>query len=156
TSVMAALARLGVAAEGKSDAKKIQGAARVILPGVGSAAAPMARLDAPTIKKVLSGPRQPVVGISLVLPFVFHSSYVSGGVRGLGVIPGTVKRLYGRPDLPVPHMGWNRIQLQKGGALLQGLAEGSYVYFVHGYAVPLGPYTLASCAYGETFTAVAA
>ncbi|MDD5586769.1 MAG: imidazole glycerol phosphate synthase subunit HisH [Alphaproteobacteria bacterium] len=159
-SVMAALARLDAGAEITADVGKIRSAAHVILPGVGSAEAAMKQLQAKGLIGALRGLRQPVLGICLGMQLLFTGSE-EGQAEGeilpcLGVVPGTVRRLPSGPDRPIPHMGWNSINVgNKTHPLLKGIEDGSFVYFVHSYAAPVGEYTLASCEYGETFTAVA-
>src|SRR5271170_6210644 len=89
-SVMAALRRLDVSAEVTSDAGKIRDASHVILPGVGSAAAAMARLEVRKLVDVLRALTQPVLGICLGMQLLFARSEEGGGVDGLGIFPGTV------------------------------------------------------------------
>ena len=55
--------------------------------------------------------------------------------------------------LPLPHMGWNRVYAKAGDRLFRGIEDGAYFYFVHSYAMPVNPYTIAQCNYGEPFTA---
>ena len=50
-------------------------------------------------------------------------------------------------------MGWNTLRIERASALLEGVQQGEYVYFVHSYALEVGPATLASCCYGEPFSA---
>ncbi len=71
------------------------------------------------------------------------------------MIPGVVARLQFAPGLPVPHMGWNQLNQTKPDPLLDGVSSLDYVYFVHGYAVPAGSWTVATTEYGSHFTAVA-
>jgi glutamine amidotransferase len=63
-----------------------------------------------------------------------------------------VSRLAGRPDLPVPHMGWNQVRTTQVSPLFAGIEPGAYVYFVHSYAAPVGPWTLATTDYGGEFS----
>ena len=103
-SVMAALGRLGAAAEVTADASKIRAASRVILPGVGSAQAAMAQLKAKNLIDVIRGLTQPVLGICLGMQLLFEGSE-EGQTAGqtlpcLGVIPGTVRRMQASPDMP--------------------------------------------------------
>ena len=155
-SVMAALHRLGVEAEVTDKAGKIRAASRVILPGVGAAAAAMAQLDARTLTDVLRGLTQPVFGICLGMQLLFSHSEEGGGQECLGILHANVTQLRSGLDMPVPHMGWNQIKRQNTeSALLRGIEDGSFVYFVHSYAAPVGDYTLASCDYSDPFTAVA-
>ncbi|WP_369072657.1 imidazole glycerol phosphate synthase subunit HisH, partial [Escherichia coli] len=76
----------------------------------------------------------------------------SNGVDLLGIIDEDVPKMtdFG---LPLPHMGWNRVYPQAGNRLFQGIEDGAYFYFVHSYAMPVNPWTIAQCNYGEPFTA---
>jgi imidazole glycerol-phosphate synthase subunit HisH len=155
-SVMAALKRLNADAEVTSDAQKIRSASRVILPGVGSASAAMAQLEAKKLSDVLRKLTQPVLGICLGMQLLFEHSEEGQGCNCLGVIPGNIRQLPLKPDMPIPHMGWNQISIRAPAPpLLRDVKDGSFVYFVHSFAAPVGDATLASCDYSETFTAIA-
>ncbi len=154
-SLVFALERLGCAAHVSADPAEIRRAARVILPGVGAAADAMARLERHGLDEVIPTLTQPLLGICLGMQLLFERSE-EGNTRGLGVLPGTVRRLAAAPDRPVPHMGWNSLERVADAPLLRGLTSGEYAYFVHGYAAPQGPHTLASCSYGVVFSAVVA
>jgi glutamine amidotransferase len=52
-------------------------------------------------------------------------------------------------------MGWNQVQRRTDSPLLSGIEDGEYFYFVHSYALPLGPDTVATTDYGGPFTAIA-
>jgi glutamine amidotransferase len=156
-SVMAALQRLGADAEITADAEKIRVAHHVILPGVGSAAPAMAQLKAKKLVDTLRVLTQPVLGICLGMQLLFARSEENGGVEGLGILPGTVRLLPSSPALPVPHMGWNQIELRKHDhPLFRGVGDSSYGYFVHSYAAPVTDTTLAVSDYGGAFAAVVA
>ncbi len=60
-----------------------------------------------------------------------------GPAQCLGVLPQTVRKLRPAPGRPVPHMGWNRLHIVQQDPLLEGVAEGEYLYFVHSYAAPM-------------------
>ena len=155
TSVMTALARLNVDAEVTDNAEKIKKAPRVILPGVGSAVAAMAQLEAKKLTDVLRRLTLPVLGICLGMQLLFARSDEGAGQDCLGILPGNVKHLPITPDMPVPHMGWNQVKINKADhPLLRGIEDESFVSFVHSYAAPVGDYTLASCDYIEQFSAV--
>jgi imidazole glycerol-phosphate synthase subunit HisH len=153
-SLVFALERLGCAAHLSADPAEIRGAARVILPGVGAAADAMARLRAHGLVDVIPKLTQPLLGICLGMQLLFESSE-EGDTRCLGVFPGAVRRFAPAPDRPVPHMGWNSLHAVADVPLLSGIGNGAYAYFVHSYAAPVGPYTLARCDYGADFSAVA-
>jgi len=155
-SVMAALHRLGAEAEITFDADKIRAAKRVILPGVGSASAAMKQLHAKNLVDVLRNLTQPVLGICLGMQLLFTRSDEGGVTPCLDIIPADIKLLKATPENPVPHMGWNTLNIKKPEhRLLHGIPDGSFVYFVHSFAAPPGPYLLASTNYGQDFTAIA-
>ncbi len=157
TSVMAALKRLNADAEITADPTKIRNASHVILPGVGAAPAAMAQLHAKGLPDVLRSLTQPVLGICLGMQLLFTRSEESGGCDCLGVIPGEIKQLPSKPGMPIPHMGWNQLSIKtKNHPLLKDIPDASFVYFVHSFAAPVGPATLASCTYTDEFTAIAA
>ena len=143
-SVRYALQRLGVEAALTSDAAAIRAADKVILPGVGAAAPAMHLVE------VLRSLTQPVLGVCLGMQLLCAHSE-EGDVDGLDVIDATVRRIDARDGLRVPHMGWNRVRAIAPHAWLA--REDGWAYFVHGYAVPVGASTLATCEYGATFSA---
>ena len=153
-SVMAALQRLGADAIVTSNADALAAADRVIFPGVGAAAAAMARLTETGLSAVLRNLTQPVLGICLGMQLLFSGSDESGGVASLGVFDGIVRRLPAGPHITVPHMGWNTLKIDSAHPLLAGVEDGAFVYFVHSYAAAVGEHTLASCEHGTRFSAV--
>ena len=72
----------------------------------------------------------PVLGICLGMEMFFEKSE-EGHEKGLNVIDGEVIEL--PPTLKVPHMGWNDLEIKKPGKILEGVKEGSWVYFVHSF-----------------------
>ncbi len=95
---------------------------------------------------------QPVLGICLGMQLLYEASE-EGQARCLGLIPGTAVKLNAAPGRPVPHMGWNTIEIQRDCPLLAGLGDGDYAYFVHSYALPMSSATVARSRYGEPFSA---
>jgi imidazole glycerol-phosphate synthase subunit HisH len=150
-----ALERLGVRARVTDDPSAIAAAARVILPGVGSAADAMQRLRANGIADLVPRLKQPVLGICLGMQLLFEYSE-EGPSECLGVIAGQVRRLHPMPGRPVPHMGWNQLKCQQPNPLLEDIAELEYMYFVHSYAAPVSALTVATAEYGDEFPAVVA
>jgi glutamine amidotransferase len=153
-SLQIAMERLGRPATLSSDAAEIERGSHVILPGVGAAADAMARLERAGLVSVIPRLKQPVLGICLGMQLLYEASE-EGGTRCLGVIPGRVRRMRQAAGRPVPHMGWNRVAFRREHALLAGLDDGEFAYFVHSYCAPVGANTVAACEYDETFTAVA-
>lgn len=152
-SLQYALERLGARSVVSADAAAIRAAPRVILPGVGSAQDAMGRLRQAGLDRVLPGLTQPVLGICLGMQLLYERS-AEGNTVCLGIVPAVLGRLIAAAGLPVPHMGWNRLRLRRPDPLLEGLADGAHVYFVHGYAAAVTADTLASTEYGAEFTAI--
>ena len=152
-SVRYALQRLGIDAELTGDGDAIRRADRVILPGVGAAAAAMRRLHEIDLVATLRGLDRPLLGICLGMQLLFESSE-EGDVACLGLLPGRVRRLQPAPGIRIPHMGWNRLARRGSPALLDGVADGAQAYFVHSYAADESADTVATCEHGVRFAAV--
>jgi imidazole glycerol-phosphate synthase subunit HisH len=151
-SLQFALQRLGADSAVSADPGAIRAATHVILPGVGAAADAMSRLKHSGLDALLPTLRQPVLGICLGMQLLFDASQ-EGDVACLGIIPGRAKRFPPAAARPVPHMGWNTLDIRRPCALLDGLADGNYAYFVHSYALDLGDFTVAASEYGAPFSA---
>ena len=155
-SVTAALARLTSDVVVSADPDVIRKADHVILPGVGAAQPAMQQLANKSLTQLIPTLTQPVMGICLGMQLLFERSSENGDIPCLGVIPGRVELIPASPEQPVPHMGWNQIDiLMPDHALLRGVEQNSFVYFVHSYAVPAGEVSLATTGYGMQFTAIA-
>lgn len=152
-SVRYALQRLGVDARLVADAASVRAADHVILPGVGAAAPGMARLRELGLVETLRSLTQPVLGVCLGMQLLFDASDESD-TACLGVIAARVGRMAGAPGARVPHMGWNALVRERDGALADALQPGDHAYFVHGYAAPLGPWTVASADHAGRFSAI--
>lgn len=152
-SVKFALERLGVRGELTTDTAVIAAADRVILPGVGSAAEGMKRLQQRGLVDCVRALRQPVLGICLGMQLLFDDSE-EGPTKTLGLLPGRVSLLPDSPGVQVPHMGWNTLRVEVQSELLAGFDAETRFYFVHSFAAPVNEFTLASCAHGARFAAV--
>ncbi|KGU55249.1 imidazole glycerol phosphate synthase [Xanthomonas phaseoli pv. phaseoli] len=152
-SVRYALERLGIDARVVRDAAGLQGAQRVILPGVGAAPEAMSRLRAQGLVEPLRELQVPLIGICLGMQLLFEHSE-EGDVECLGLLPGIVRHMTPALGIRVPHMGWNQLVPMRDSALLAGLPERASAYFVHGYAAPVTADTVAACDHGGLFTAV--
>lgn len=129
----------------------IKDAARVFLPGVGSAGFAMDELEKRGLVPVIQSLTQPVLGICLGMQLLMtHSS--EGDRACLNLIPGQVSELEAE-GLRLPHMGWNTLVETTDHPLFKGIPENEYFYFVHSYAVETGEYTLSGCDYGNRFSA---
>ncbi|RPI11495.1 MAG: imidazole glycerol phosphate synthase subunit HisH [Zetaproteobacteria bacterium] len=166
-SVEKALLRVGAQASVVEDPRRLREARGIVLPGVGAFADGIAKLHTggfvePLRREIERG--KPVLGICLGLHFLFSESEEFGLHAGLDAIPGRVVRF--RDDMPdpgapgnrlkIPHMGWNRVRIERPAPILAGLPEEPYFYFVHSYYVaPADPaVTAGTTMYGSRFTSV--
>jgi glutamine amidotransferase len=152
-SLQFALERIGAQVPLTEDPDRIRAASHVILPGVGAAGPGMARLKAAGVVDLIPTLTQPVLGICLGMQLLFARSEEED-TPCLGIIEANVLRLPASPALPVPEMGWNELEPVGESALLTGVPNGAYAYFVHSYAAPTGPYTRAVTVYGRPFSSV--
>ena len=135
-SVEKALKYLGQDVIVSRDSSEILQADKVILPGVGSFGDAMNNLDhfnlVDTIKKVVEKDT-PFLGICLGLQLLFEKSDETLGAEGLGILKGEILRIPPKEGLKIPHMGWNSLNIKPQARLFDGIANNSYVYFVHSY-----------------------
>jgi glutamine amidotransferase len=152
-SLQFAFERLGAKTRVTADPAEITSAARVILPGVGSAADAMSRLRKNGVADLLPSLTQPVLGICLGMQLLFERSE-EGDTACLGVLPDEVKRLQPANGRPVPHMGWNQLSQVRADPILEGISADDYVYFVHSFAAAVSDVTVASADYGIALSAI--
>ena len=122
-SVRAALARLGHSSDVTSEPRAVRGAEYVILPGVGSARTAMEHLNETGAADALRerfAAGAPTLGICLGLQLALEQSDEDGGVSGLGLLPGHVRRLGAER---VPRLGWAVVE-----------PWGEAYYFAHSFA----------------------
>ncbi len=163
TSVFCAFERLGANVSISADIETIRAGEKVVIPGVGTAVQAMANIQQKGLLTTLQQLTQPTLGICLGMQLLTELSVENPSIEGagqhdsavpcLGVIPGQVEPLASN-GLRLPHMGWNTLKKQREHAILAGLNDSDYVYFVHSFAVKPSIYTLASCEYGSEFSAI--
>ena len=152
-SVEKAFSAQGIDAEVSSDEALLRAADKLVLPGVGAFAACMDglrehRFDRLVLDAVSEG--KPLLGVCVGLQMLFDVGYEFGSHPGLGLLRGSVLRF--PENVRVPHVGWNQVMLRtsdggNGHALLRGLEDQTFFYFVHSYYVePLDR----DCILGET------
>lgn len=155
-SIQKALEYLGFSADITGDRKTIAGSDGIILPGVGAFPTAMEKLVSSGIDKTLYESvklGKPILGICLGMQLLFETGYEVKKCEGLGLLKGSVKKIKVR--LKVPHMGWNKLNIDKGSPLFKDIEEGSYVYFVHSFYAELEERRnlIASTYYGSSLTA---
>lgn len=158
-SVAKALEAVGGPVVVTRDKAVIASASKVVLPGVGAFSKCMENLKQfdlvdPIKKSIQSGKN--FLGICLGLQLLFDESEEFGPTKGLGIIPGKVKKFeFSAPhtDLKIPHMGWNAIKQHKECKFLEGMEDLTPFYFVHSYyVVPDDRHVIASeTDYGFSF-----
>jgi glutamine amidotransferase len=157
-SAYKALLHLGAPARLVHDAADVDGAAGVVLPGVGAFGACAAALERTGLgdaarRAVDAG--LPFLGICVGFQLLYEDSEESPGAKGLGVFEGTVRRL---PDgVKRPQMQWNTLRAvpDRTSGLLEGADAEPWVYFLHSFSPELSDATVATCEYGETLCAAA-
>lgn len=143
-----------------NNAKDISSADKAILPGVGAFDDAMKELKKqgliPVIKDFIKSKR-PFLGICLGLQLFFDSSKEAREFKGLSVFAGTVEKFKEAKGQKVPHMGWNQLKIAaKDCLLLQGIPDGSFVYFCHSYypKPKVKSIVAATADYGQEFASV--
>lgn len=143
-----------------SSAEDVRKCDSLVLPGVGAFGDAMVNLDRLGLTKPLieaiTVQKKPFLGICLGMQLLAELSFEHGEHRGLGLVKGSVRRLPNLPDVRVPHVGWNDIQIRSPGSrLFQGLGPSAAFYFVHSYHLGEPPESIvaATCTHGSEFVA---
>lgn len=149
---MYALDRIGAGYTYTDNEEEIRAADKVIFPGVGEASTAMAYLRSKGLDKLIPSLKQPVFGTCIGMQLMCRFSE-ENDTTCMGIFDVDVKRFPATPGFKVPHMGWNNITGYKT-ELTKGLQDDAYVYFVHSYAAPVSPLTVAECNYIQPFSAM--
>lgn len=133
-SVKNALDYLGMESKLTNKKEDIESADALILPGVGAFPSAMDMLNKSGLVATIKtqAKKKPFLGICLGMQLIFEKGYEFEECDGLGLIPGSVKKME-EENLIIPHMGWNKLEVLNDCPLLAGLDENSFVYFVHSY-----------------------
>ncbi|MHB1518575.1 MAG: imidazole glycerol phosphate synthase subunit HisH [Acidimicrobiales bacterium] len=157
-----ALQHLGADARLVDDPDGAMAADGVVLPGVaafGPCARALRRSGLDAVVRAAVGAGVPFLGICVGFQLLYEGSEESPGTPGLGLLDGVVRRL--PPGVKHPQMQWNRLDLvppaegRPGSGLFAGVADGSWVYFLHSFAPERSGSTSSSCDYGGPVTASA-
>jgi len=133
-SVEKAFAATGCEASISSDESFLRSAERLVLPGVGAFAACMKALEERGFERLVRervAAGTPLLGVCVGMQMLFEESEEFGSTRGLGLLKGRVRKF--GSELLVPQVGWNRIHQRRPHALFEGIANGSFCYFVHSF-----------------------
>ncbi|NCF44167.1 MAG: imidazole glycerol phosphate synthase subunit HisH [Proteobacteria bacterium] len=142
-SVKRACSEVGLQAEFAAHPDALEQAERIIFPGVGAAGSAMRSLrerGLDTALKNAIAKGTPLLGICLGMQVSLDHSE-ENDTPTLGLLGGRVQRFkLNRPELKIPHMGWNEVKVQQSHPVLAGIEPGDEFYFVHGYyPMPTAP-----------------
>ncbi|HKY01725.1 MAG TPA: imidazole glycerol phosphate synthase subunit HisH [Burkholderiales bacterium] len=135
-----------------ADAAEVLAADRVVFPGQGAMRDCMREMDDRGLRPALlrAAETKPFLGICIGLQMLFERSEEGGGVDGLAILPGHVRRFPHEAmqtpageRLKVPHMGWNEVR-QRAHPMWSGIPDGDRFYFVHSYYVESSEASLVS------------
>lgn len=132
-SVTNAMKHLGLETRITGRAEELERADAIILPGVGAFPDAAERLRAPGLDKLLAeqAERKPILGICLGMQLLFDTGEEVRLCKGLGLVPGSVRKI--ATGRKLPHIGWNSLRFPNPSPLFAGLEEGCCVYFVHSF-----------------------
>jgi len=135
-SLSHSLTHLGIENIVTRDREIIETADKLILPGVGAFGDARRKLDETGLTGIIVRRAQtgtPLMGICLGMQMLFEKSFEYGEHQGLGLLKGQVVPMAGKidPELKIPHMGWNALEVRQGSLLAD--VDGQYVYFVHSF-----------------------
>ncbi len=151
-NIARALRTVGADLQITRDPDAIASAEKLVLPGVGSFIAAMRWLEENRIDRAIAtavAKGASLLGVCVGHQLLFDVSHEMGTTAGLGLVRGEVHKFEG--TLPVPQIGWNRVQCA-GGPLFEGVENGVF-YFVNSYAASNAPDEIARADYGGPFTA---
>ena len=159
-SILNMLKRVGAAARLVASPAELAGSTKLILPGIGAFDAGMSYLRqkgfVEPLRELVLERRTPILGICLGAQLMTLGSE-EGNDSGLGFFQAQVRRFKFPPQgLKVPHIGWNRVKVEKANALLEGYAEPPRFYFVHSYYMDCADAgdVVATTVYGHGFVSI--
>jgi glutamine amidotransferase len=144
-SVERALLQVGAYPKLTADTDELEQADGMVLPGVGAFAPALEKLTAGGLGRrvvELAQRGKPVLGVCLGYQLLFEESMEHGRHQGLGLLPGIVREIDSSERLPV--IGWCRLTQTDQSPLWEGIADGSYMYFVHSYTPDSNRHSIAS------------
>ncbi|MEJ6002166.1 imidazole glycerol phosphate synthase subunit HisH [Paucibacter soli] len=154
--------RLDLPATRARSAAELEGATRLILPGVGAFDQAMHLLNQsgmrPCLEEMVLGQQVPVLGICVGMQMLATGSD-EGELPGLNWVPGRVRSFDSHPksrELPMPHMGWNDLRIKPGNKLFKDFEPEPRFYFLHSYyfACENPEHVAATADYGHDFDCV--
>lgn len=110
----------------------------LILPGVGAFPDAMINIEKASIDKYIKkqvNNGKMLLGICLGMQLLFEKSYEGIEKNGLSLLKGSIVKMNEdkEKNIKIPHIGWNSLNFNKNDKIIDGLKEGSFVYYVHSY-----------------------
>jgi len=133
-SVEKAFAVAGANAVVTNNERILHDAVALVLPGVGAFRTCMQLLSARGFDQLIrerAAQGIPLLGVCVGMQMLFEESEEFGNTAGLGLLRGRVRRF--ADDLMVPHVGWNQLRQRRAHALVEGIEDRAFFYFVHSY-----------------------
>lgn len=150
-SIRSSLSKVGARPKITRSIANLANVDAIILPGVGAFSGVMRFLSERREKLRELIESVPTLGICLGMQLLFEESEEGG--KGLGIFKGKTVKL--PSSVKVPHMGWNTVELERRDAILKGIPNGAYFYFVHSYAPKAeSGNVIATTRYGIKFASV--
>lgn len=150
-SVRRAFEHLGADVNIAVDARAVDRAEKLVLPGVGHFAATAALqktgMHAAIVRAIDSG--KPLLGICLGMQWLFEGSSEAPELTGAGVFRGRCSSF--PTTVKSPHVGWNTLEVRKRSRLLKGVSSDAFVYYTHSFAAPGTDEATAVTQYGLSF-----
>ncbi len=154
TSVRKAFSALGAQLFTPERPDELSAADAIVVPGVGHFGATKA-LGPDWIDAILArvGELRPLLGICLGMQWLFEGSEEAPELPGLGLLSGQCYRLPAN-GVKIPHVGWNALDVQREGSIVENVAQQAQVYFTHSYVAPVTGDTVAVTTHGDTFASI--
>lgn len=148
-SIVSAFEHVGADVELTRELSSLKQSSGLVLPGVGAFSHGVGKLKEFNLFEVIKEIAEagtPILGICLGMQLLFSESYEFGTTKGLGIIPGSVKKLELSDDKcwKLPHISWNSLRMKRGeswnNSILDGVSTNNDLYFVHSFAgIPENP-----------------
>jgi glutamine amidotransferase len=155
TSVRKALGAVGAEFFTPGSPADLDRADAIIVPGVGHFNATR-NIDDAWVSRIRASvdAGRPLLGICVGMQWLYESSEEAPELTGFSMMSGACRRLAATAPLKVPHVGWNSLDIVRPDWIVDGVPNGSQLYFTHSYAPPITADTVAATTHGDRFTAV--
>ncbi|QJC32802.1 imidazole glycerol phosphate synthase subunit HisH [Enterobacteriaceae endosymbiont of Donacia semicuprea] len=150
-SLKSTIKKIGFNAIVTNNKDLILNADKIFLPGVGSAYSAIKKLKNDNLIKLIKNCKKDILGICLGMQILGKYSEENKGINTLGILNYSV-HLMNNKNLPIPHMGWNTVNIIKKSPLFKNIHTNSYFYFSHSYNINLNNYTIAKTKYENSFS----